>query len=513
MSKLKELHELISTLTPAEKRYFRKMSSLFEATKDKQYILLFDTIDKHTSYNESILLKKFEKVGGNLSALPSLKNYLYKYLLYILHIKEMMKPNNHSIQDDIVKAKILDNKNLPRHTIKLLNKTLNKSLEENKYEETVGVFPVMYNNYLKASPIKDDIDKIRDLLKIQEKIHSDLHINYKIHQLRIIIILASLTNELYNIEKQNHIDNELHNLQVLVDKSPSLFLKYRFSHLYIWYYTYVHQHKKALNLLPNLERLYKQKNIKQEHFPMLLSLANIHMTFCLDTFKLNEFEKVYNYYLEFYKKINQSIPYHRLSEAKVIKCYICKGDYDNALYLYKKLESKWARKKMQINVTSNNVLKYDLAIIYYATSRYKDGSAIISELINTPKEHFRENIYQDTKILQLLTFYELEYWGLLENILPSTINYFKQKGIFKIHMITLKALKNLLLYNHSVLSNDFDNNLQQVKDILKIDGKERTSQSHLNLLAWFYSKKKKISFKDAVPIAVEELRGYATESC
>ena len=54
------LHELIKSLTKAEKRYFKVYASRHMSNSSSNYERLFDAIDRQTDYNEDLLLKKFK---------------------------------------------------------------------------------------------------------------------------------------------------------------------------------------------------------------------------------------------------------------------------------------------------------------------------------------------------------------------------------------------------------------------------------------------------------------------
>ena len=76
-----ELFELIKSLTKSEKRFFKLQSSL--QSGDKNYIRLFDTIDKMSEYDEEEVKSAF-KGEKFIKHLPSEKNHLYKVILKAL---------------------------------------------------------------------------------------------------------------------------------------------------------------------------------------------------------------------------------------------------------------------------------------------------------------------------------------------------------------------------------------------------------------------------------------------
>lgn len=51
-----ELHELIHSLKPSEKRYFKLEASKHNSDKKNKYLSLFEAVEKQKEYNETELL-------------------------------------------------------------------------------------------------------------------------------------------------------------------------------------------------------------------------------------------------------------------------------------------------------------------------------------------------------------------------------------------------------------------------------------------------------------------------
>lgn len=76
-----ELFDLIKSLSKSEKRFFKLQSAL--QSGDKNYVRLFDTIDRMVEYNEEHVKQVF-KGEKFIRHLPSEKNHLYKLILKAL---------------------------------------------------------------------------------------------------------------------------------------------------------------------------------------------------------------------------------------------------------------------------------------------------------------------------------------------------------------------------------------------------------------------------------------------
>ena len=83
----KSLYNLISSLSPTEKAYFRKSTTRGSTGKEKTYLKLFDAFDKldcGTEYSEEPV-KQSLKGKRSLTQLPVLKHYLYGSILRALN--------------------------------------------------------------------------------------------------------------------------------------------------------------------------------------------------------------------------------------------------------------------------------------------------------------------------------------------------------------------------------------------------------------------------------------------
>ena len=73
-----ELFDLVKSLTKSEKRFFKLSSSL--QTGEKNYLKIFDAIDKQGAYDEAAL-KEYFSDETFVKHFPSEKNHLYKLIL------------------------------------------------------------------------------------------------------------------------------------------------------------------------------------------------------------------------------------------------------------------------------------------------------------------------------------------------------------------------------------------------------------------------------------------------
>ena len=121
--------QLISTLSKAEKRYFR----LF-ATRNQSgnllFIDLFDAYDQQGMVSDDVLMRKID--GVKKSQLPNLRTNLYTQLLNSLRLQYQRNNDDIDIRQKIDYAKVLYNKGLYRHSLDMLSKVKKTALEQNR---------------------------------------------------------------------------------------------------------------------------------------------------------------------------------------------------------------------------------------------------------------------------------------------------------------------------------------------------------------------------------------------
>ena len=117
MAKADMLGRLVSTLTKAEKRYFRLYSSMQQGNKD--YVNLFDLLDRHSFSGPAAAKTAFQQQYAGSSYEVSGK-YLYKVLLdCLLHMRLQREP----LIAGMLKAEILVERSLYEDAMKQLQKT------------------------------------------------------------------------------------------------------------------------------------------------------------------------------------------------------------------------------------------------------------------------------------------------------------------------------------------------------------------------------------------------------
>lgn len=116
-----DLFDLIHSLSPHEKRYFRRFASQHVIGDENNYLRLFDAISKQEVYDEDALRVQFsgEKFIGRL---PSEKNYLFGMVLKAMRRYRADKSVDLQVQDLLQDARFLEDRGLYPASQRLLLK-------------------------------------------------------------------------------------------------------------------------------------------------------------------------------------------------------------------------------------------------------------------------------------------------------------------------------------------------------------------------------------------------------
>lgn len=125
-----ELFDLIKSLTKSEKRFFKLSSSL--QSGEKNYLKIFDFVDKQNNYDEEGLKNEF-KNERFINHLPSEKNHLYKLILKSLRGFHSDNSINSILKEEIKNVEILYKKSLYKECRKFLLRAKKTAEEHEKF--------------------------------------------------------------------------------------------------------------------------------------------------------------------------------------------------------------------------------------------------------------------------------------------------------------------------------------------------------------------------------------------
>src|SRR5688572_13759531 len=101
----KDLSELISSLSQTEKAYIKKSALRYSGDKNKEYLKLFDLIDRTNGNWQTIRKKPFKN-------LPSMKIYLQEAILKGLNQYHLRENDEMIVKEILQSVEVLSQKSL-----------------------------------------------------------------------------------------------------------------------------------------------------------------------------------------------------------------------------------------------------------------------------------------------------------------------------------------------------------------------------------------------------------------
>jgi len=168
-----ELFQLIKSMTPEEKGYFKKYAQR-HSNNESESLKLFNLVDKQESYNEQCL-------KSQINHLPVVKSNLLEQLLQALLISNSTPSLNQIINKNIAYSEILYDRGLQRKALQLAKETFQLAIANDLIDRALVVHHIIENmrvgtlrqseRWQSIHTYFDTSSKLADLLKALSKYH------------------------------------------------------------------------------------------------------------------------------------------------------------------------------------------------------------------------------------------------------------------------------------------------------------------------------------------------------
>lgn len=446
-----DLFFLIKSLTPAEKRYFKRFSTIYSGNKDNNYLRLFEVINKQKEYDEEAIKRKFKKEA---------------------FIKQLTFTKN-TLNNKILKSLRSFHEGGKNTTIPF---QLREALDEIMFLFEKGLFNQLGKNLKRAKKTAYKYEAFTDLLKLLDwetkLVKKVVDKNVK-EQLQSIEAEERLVLEkIQNKKTYKDINNEIFaELKVKVgtrtveevayftklidtplleneDRALSLEAKLLYNEILGYYYwrvtdfTLMFTHyKRIYDLWESHEILYKQR--PREYKNILCNFLNA----CYQAQKLD-------YYPIILKKLRSLAKQRKVDKKDVFKStcyhellfYIAKCEFREGIKAIPLISKELDEIKENIHPSRLITVYYNISIIYFFSANFSASLTWIDHILGHPKVEARQDVQQIAKILQLIIHYELDNVDILDNLYRSTYRYLKQDQSV-LEKTILKYLRKLIIIN------------------------------------------------------------------
>lgn len=496
-----DCYELIKSLQPAEKRYFKLFASQHGAKDAKQYIKLFDAIDAmppNTGYDE-LKLKRRLKDAVIIRNLPTMKNYLIQLVMKALRNFYSENSIESKLYELLQNEKILKEKRLND----LRKKTLKKAKEmAYEYEKFNLLLEIIYREYdLNREMNQKDLKRLHiDAVKEERNLLDLLENEFDYREMGDFLFIQQRTESyirdpkfLESLERLAHSELLTGNKQPTTFRSKlhyyrslSLLAKFRKDEERSWEYS-----KMVL-------QLYREnRHMLDSNLTNYKMALNNYLGSCHRLQKYNEFENILNEMKslpslsfddegevfqnsEFYKLL------YFLNTKQIDRAKEMIVEIENGLNLYKK----------KINDARVIAFYYNFAITFFMAEDFNKASNYCAQIIAF-KTPVRNDIRYTIRLLDMICHFELGNTLYLSSLIRNNKRYLqKDERYFQFEK---KICESLIKLTKSTDKSQEIEHLLKLKD--KILELKMSSENNIltdELLIWIESRKSNRSINELI---------------
>lgn len=504
------LFQLIKSMTKSEKRNFKLYANRTSSEKGTKFLQLFDLIDRLDEYHEEQILKKAKDIKP--SQLSNIKAHLYKQLLTSLRLTQINHDLNISIREQIDHAKVLYNKGLYQQSLKILDRT---KTQARKNERNILYFEIVeFEKLIESQYITKSIES-----RAQEITQEATDISTTMQN---TVFFSNLAIRLYGLYlKVGYVRNEKDMIMVKeffkANMIPyniqqmSFLEKLYLYQSYVWYYLiiqdflmcYKYAQKWVDLFLMTPHMIHAQTDLYLKglnNVLVALFYTNHYSKFKKNLKLLRELEKSEK--VKFNSNIN--ILHRQFSYIHRINRHFMNGTFEKGLRLVPRIEAFLRDNKHSMDTHRGLVFYYKIACMYFGTGDYHNTIHYLNKVFDIRDTSLRTDIHCFSRILNLISHYELENTELLEYQIRSTYRFLaKMEDLQEVQKYILRFLRKLSQISPDQVKDELR---KSRKDLLKWvnDPFEKRAFLYLDLISWLDSK---IQNKPIQEIVMEKAKG------
>lgn len=499
-----ELFSLIKSLTKSEKRFFKLNSSL--QTGDKNYLKIFDFIEKQKKYDEEALKEHFKKEIF-IKHLPSEKNHLYKLLLKSLRAYYSDRTISSQLKQEIKNVEILYKKALYKECSKFVKRAKSIAQEYEKFYywfELINWEKKLLEEAYESGEFGTDLNKlIEEETEVVEKLRNlaEYHILYS--KINYIFRSGGFTRN----EKEREVVAEIADYHLIKGKNTALSTRATT----ICYYikglcaASIRDYEDALVNFKKAKSVMDGKpHIKDDLQTRYIQTLSFLMHCYIDSYNFQKAEEV----ADQLKALHKSKAYASLdSRVRLFtSTYVGKimllnrqGKFKQALELVPEVNTGVEQFEDKINKEKILLFTYNTAYAYFGVGDFKTALKYINEVLNDNEKMLRQDIYSFSRIFNLIIHFELDNHDFLEYDMKSTARYLnKHDKDYEVEKLFIKEMKLLARVDNEIDRKELFSDFNKKLDKLLEQDRENVILEYFDLRSWLRSKLEGIDFAQAV---------------
>jgi hypothetical protein len=509
MLKKKELlFQLIKSLTKEEKRNFKLYVSKYNGSKENNYIMLFNAIDKQESYDEDAIKKQY-KDRLFIKQLTVTKHYLQKQIvksLQNLHPDESVSSSVLTMHHQVV---ILFKKGHYEICRELVKKGIEVCSANDLYLEWIG-FLKWELKLINITNIEEYKKSLNSYLGKTSQLLAWYEITTQGNHLTNQLQLYSLDTPTFGSHSLQY-ENLIKKIEILISTTDitTLPLHIRFNLLFplAQSYLYISEYHKAfkiyLCLYEELKDTYHTKSLHDQYISSLLGLIYTGGAIGRSDMVLSAAEKLnmvpeVNLHIAFRKK--ESLTFYPLINCAII------GDYYNGQTAIANMVSFLEGTIEKLNSVQYIYAYYYIAYIYMGSGNHAQALKYLRKIDVIQNKELLPNLRLAVKIMEVVIFFDQLKYDLVESRIKSLQRYLQKEENVKPY------LKKFVVYFQKFVAQDPDSIMIQdlykrfLNELMELESKEQiVLLIHFDMISWLQSKIEGYTFGEKLKLNSQRL--------
>ncbi len=503
MEKNDALFLLVKSLTKSEKRQFKLYAGRLGGNLEKNFMALFNLLDKLDGFDEEKILAKTNIKKQQLS---NSKAHLYRQILVSLKLNPIHQNVKMQIREQIDFATVLYNKGLHRQSLKILDKAKSIALdneESNLAYEIVELEKVVESQYITRSMSSRADDLVSESKDLSERtLFLSKLSNLSLQLYSILLKKGYVSNDQDHMEIRRFFESSLpeYNIRSLGFKERLYLYK-----ALLWYslitqdflksYKYAQKWVDLFYDNPKMKRGNPVFYLKGVNYLLDSLFLNQHLTKFRST--LNDFEGELRNQSFTLNENTESLAFLYLYLNK-INLYFLEGNFNKGIDLIPEVLQEIESYKLKIDEHHVMVFYYKFASLYFGASRYEECIMYLDKIIRNKKLIMREDLLCFSRILNLVAHYEAGLDQNLDALIKSTYKFLlKMNELHLVQQRIIAFLRNLSnIYPHE-LRQAFVQLHQELKPF-ENHPYEKRSFMYLDIISWLESRIENVSVESII---------------
>lgn len=499
-----ELFDLIKSLTKSEKRFFKLHSSL--QSGEKNYLRIFDAIDRQKEYDEEAIKKQFAKETF-VRHFPSEKNHLYKLILKALRAFHAESSITGVLKQHINNIEILFGKALYEEANKVLVRAKRIAREHERFYLWFELLAWEKNLLEEAYQSGNFTQDLEALIREEEMVLA------KLQNLAAYNVLYSKINYVFRsggyvrTDEEHAIVEEISGHPLIKGKDTALsnrastICHYTQGFCYWarrdWATSYAkfRRAKEILDKHPQLRKDLPKRYVRTLYYLIQCEIElGDHAHVQQDILKLRALPEEPGF-----GDIDIRVLVFCNSHLVELRLYDRTGDFGKGVALEPEVERGMAALGNRLPKEYELEFYFLLSTVNFGAGQMNRALYWLNKVLNDPEPLLRQDIFTYARLFNLVVHYELGNYDLLEYIVRSTQRYLsKRQRAYGVEAALIEHIKKLARNGTPAAKHTLFVSLRRHLDALMQDPNESTVLKYFNICAWVDSKVDDLPFADVV---------------